>query len=173
IEKHIGLREVSTDGGIFKINGVPVKLQGICRHEVYATAGSALNEEIWRKDISMIKAANFNAIRTSHYSYGSGFYDLCDELGIYVADELPYCWIDMTKMDLAPVIEQRARETVRRDINHPCVVIWAIGNENNDGPMNAVASKIVQQMDPIELGGRPRLSSCHRAEVANTQFDDS
>jgi len=169
VSRRVGIREISTAGGIFKVNGVPVKLQGICRHDVYPTLGTAINDEIWRKDITMMKAANINAIRTSHYPYVSGFYDLCDELGMYVADELPYCWCNTNDAELKAAFEQRARETVRRDLNHPCVVLWAIGNENKEGPNNLAASKVCQQLDPT----RPRLSSCHNAEEADTSFDDS
>ena len=57
------------------MNGVPVKLTGICRHDVSAEDGTAVGKDLWRKDLTLMKAANINAIRTSHYPYGSGFYD--------------------------------------------------------------------------------------------------
>src|SRR5581483_11740309 len=109
----IGIREVSITNGIFYVNHVPVKLAGICRHDVYPTLGTALNEEVWRKDLTLMKAANFNAVRTSHYPYGSGFYDLCDEMGFYVADEEPFCWVNCDDPKLTDAFAQRARETVK------------------------------------------------------------
>jgi len=167
----IGIREVSIKNGIFYVNNVPVKLAGICRHDVYPSLGTAINEEVWRKDLSLMKVANFNAIRTSHYPYGSGFYDLCDEMGFYVADEEPFCWVDCSDTNLPPAFAQRARETVARDKNHPCVVIWAVGNENRPGLDNALAAKITREMDPT----RPRLISSQLADEGTTEveFDDA
>src|SRR5206468_160030 len=107
IGKRIGVREVSIEDGIFKVNHVPVKLVGICRHDLYPSQGSAINADVWKKDLSLMKAANFNAVRTSHYPYGSGFYDLCDEMGFYVVDEQPFCWINCDKADEWPMFEQR------------------------------------------------------------------
>ena len=128
VTRRVGIREVSIHDGIFCVNHVPIKLTGICRHDVSITQGTAVNEELWRKDITLAKAANVNAIRTSHYPYGPGFYDLCDELGIYVMDEIPACWSPNNDPTLRPAYEQRARETVRRDKNHACILLWAIGN---------------------------------------------
>ncbi len=167
----IGIREVSITNGSFCVNHIPVKLAGICRHDVYPTLGTALNEEVWRKDLTLMKAANFNAVRTSHYPYGSGFYDLCDEMGFYVADEEPFCWVNCDDPKLTDAFAQRARETVERDKNHPCVVIWAVGNENKPGRDNALAAKITRELDPT----RPRLISCQRADegTEEVEFDDA
>jgi beta-galactosidase len=166
----IGIREVSIKHGIFYVNNVPVKLVGICRHDVYPTLGTAINADVWKKDLTLMKAANFNAIRTSHYPYGSGFYDLCDKMGFYVADEEPFCWIHGNDTNLAQPLAQRTRETVERDKNHPCVVIWAVGNEGKPGQDNDLAAKITREMDPT----RPRLVSCRRADQGTTEveFDD-
>ena len=133
VSKRIGIREVTITNGVLLVNGVPVKLAGVCRHDVFPSEGTAVGPELWRKDITLMKGANINAIRTSHYPYGAGFYDLCDELGMYVADELPYCWCPTDTDVLKSAFEQRARETVRRDKNHPSVILWTIGNENKAG----------------------------------------
>ncbi len=169
--RKIGIREISIRDGVFCVNNVPVKLVGICRHDVYPTLGSAINEDVWKKDLTLMKAANFNAIRTSHYPYGSGFYDLCDQMGFYVADEEPFCWVNCDDPNLTAAFAQRARETVQRDKNHPCVVIWAVGNENKPGRDSTLAAQITRQIDPT----RPRLISCQRAEDggANVEFDDA
>ena len=170
ISKRIGVREISIEDGIFKINHVPVKLVGICRHDLYPTQGSAINAEVWKKDLALMKAANFNAVRTSHYPYGSGFYDLCDEMGFYVVDEQPFCWINCDKPDEWPMFEQRVRETVARDKNHPCVVIWNVGNENPIGQNNVRAANLTEELDP----SRPRtICSCNAGDKgAHTDFDD-
>jgi beta-galactosidase len=171
VSRRIGLREVSITNGVFCVNHVPVKLVGICRHDVYPTLGTAITPEIWKKDLTLMKGANFNAIRTSHYPYGSGFYDLCDEMGFYVIDEEPFCWVNCDDPELKPAFEQRARETVARDKNHPCVVIWGVGNENHPGRDNALAARITRQLDPT----RPRLISCQHADDGSEQveFDDA
>jgi beta-galactosidase len=170
LTRRIGIREINVQDGIFYVNHVPVKLVGICRHDVYPTLGTALNAEVWKKDLDLMKAANFNAIRTSHYPYGAGFYDLCDEMGFYVLDEEPFCWVNCDDPALTPAFEQRARETIQRDKNHPCVVIWGVGNENKPGRNNTLAARITRQLDPT----RPRLVSCQKAEDggANVEFDD-
>lgn len=116
-----------------------------------------------------MKAANINAIRTSHYPYGSGFYDLCDELGMYVVDELPYCWVPTDDMSLTPVFEQRARETIRRDKNHPSVIIWTVGNENKAGRNLQIIADLVKQLDPT----RPRNVSCFEAEKYHVDLSDA
>ena len=169
IAKRIGIREVAIKNGVFMVNGVPVKLAGVCRHDVFPTLGTAVGPELWRKDITLMKAANINAIRTSHYPYGSGFYDLCDELGMYVADELPYCWCNTATNALQPAFEQRARETVRRDKNHPCVLLWTIGNENKAGTNLQVVADLVKELDAT----RPRNVSCFDGEKYHVEFDDS
>jgi len=171
LARRVGIREVSIQNGILLVNHVPVKLAGICRHEIYPPLGNALNADVWRKDLELMKAANFNAVRTSHYPYGSGFYDLCDEMGFYVLDEEPFCWVNCDDPALTPAFEQRARETVRRDKNHPCVVIWGIGNENSPGRNNTLAAHITGETDPT----RPRLVSCQRAQDggADVEFDDA
>jgi hypothetical protein len=168
--RKIGIREVSIKDGIFQVNHVPVKLVGICRHDVHPTMGTAVNEEVWKNDLELMKAANFNAVRTSHYPYGSGFYDLCDRMGFYVIDEEPFCWVNCDDPKLPAAFEQRARETVQRDKNHPCVVIWGIGNENKPGRDNALAAKVTREMDPT----RPRLISCQKADDGDehVEFDD-
>lgn len=170
LARKIGIREISIRKGVFCVNNVSVKLVGICRHDVHPAFGTAVNADVWRKDLTLMKAANFNAVRTSHYPYGSGFYDLCDELGFYVLGEEPLCWVDCADPDLTPAFAQRAREAVQRDKNHACIVLWGIGNENKPGVNNALAAQITRDIDPT----RPRLISCQKADQGTTpvEFDD-
>ena len=171
-KKRIGIREVTIDkNAVLLLNGVPIKLAGICRHDVSATEGTAVGPALWRKDIELMKAANINAIRTSHYPYGSGFYDLCDELGMYVIDELPYCWVGTMTKDpkMEPAFLQRARETIRRDKNHPCVLSWAIGNENKPGPNLQTVADLVKTLDDT----RPRAVSQMSWDKFQTELSDS
>jgi beta-galactosidase len=180
LSRQIGIREVTVTNGLLLVNGTRVKLTGICRHDVSATEGTAVGEELWTKDLKLMKAANINAIRCSHYPYGSGFYDLCDKMGFYVLDELPYCWVappmatgNYPAQDpaLAPAFAQRARETINRDKNHPSVILWGIGNENwlKNTPNLRLATDLAKELDPT----RPRLVSCSPAEKFNVEMDDS
>ena len=169
VVKRIGIREITIKDGVMMVNGVPIKMTGICRHDVYLSKGTALDESVWRKDLTLMKEANINAVRTSHYPYGSKFYDLCDEMGFYVVDELPYCWTPTNNPEMAPAFLSRARETIARDKNRPCVVIWAIGNENKSGNSLQLVADLVKQLDPT----RPRLVSCKKADEFGTDFDDS
>jgi beta-galactosidase/beta-glucuronidase len=169
VTKRIGIREVSIRKGILMVNNVPVKLTGMCRHDCAAALGTALNDEIWRKDVTMMKAANVNAIRTSHYPYGSGFYDVCDELGMYVMDEEAACWVPTNTDALTPAFQQHARELVRRDKNHPSVIIWAVGNENEKGKNNKLAAEEIRKIDPT----RPRLVSWRDAGEGDVEIDDA
>ena len=121
-----------------------MKLVGICRHDVYPTLGTAITPAVWKNDLTLMKEANFNAVRTSHYPYGPGFYDLCDEMGFYVLDEEPFCWVDCDKPELMPAFEQRARETVEREVEHAseshgfaheeCYRIWREESRRADSP---------------------------------------
>jgi beta-galactosidase/beta-glucuronidase len=168
VSTRIGIREVSIRDGVLLVNNVPVKLTGMCRHDLYPTLGSALNDEVWRKDILTMKAANVNAIRTSHYPYGRGFYELCDELGMYVADEVAAGWTPADEPRLYPAWQQHARETIRRDKNHPSILIWAIGNENKPGDANRMAAEEIHKLDTT----RPRLASWRKAEESGVELDD-
>lgn len=168
IQRWVGIREITIKDGIFMVNGTQVKMAGICRHDCYAPVGTAVGEDLWRKDLELMKKANINAIRTSHYPYGSGFYDLCDEMGFYVVDELPYCWCPTDNKELESGFLQRARETVARDKNHPCIVMWTIGNENRQGHSYELVADLVKQMDPT----RPRVVSCLKADLNGVDMDD-
>ena len=167
--QRIGIREVTIKNGVLLVNGVPVKLAGVCRQDCSPTEGTAVGPALWRKDITMMKDANINAIRTSHYPYGAGFYDLCDELGMYVVDELPYCWCRTDEPEMEPAFVQRARETVRRDKNHPSVIIWTIGNEIHAGRNLQVVADLVKELDPT----LPRAVSCFDADKYKVELSDS
>lgn len=180
VSRQVGIREISIKDGLLLVNGTRVKLTGTCRHDCSASEGTAVGEELWTMDLKLMKEANINAIRCSHYPYGSGFYDLCDKMGFYVLHELPYCWVSPPMMpenypgddpEMTPAFEQRARETINRDKNHPCVIIWGIGNENN-GKSNRNLQRAVDitgQMDPT----RPRLVSHMPADRYGVELDDT
>jgi autotransporter-associated beta strand protein len=169
VSNRIGIRELTISNAVVLLNGVPVKFAGVCNHDAWGTNGNALGPNNWRADIMLMKAANINAIRTTHYNFGAGFFDLCDELGMYVLDELPYCWVSsVNDPTMTPAFQQRAREVIRRDRNHPSVVVWAIGNENSAGNNLQVVADLVKSLDTT----RPRLVSTFPAANYNVELSD-
>jgi len=168
VTRRVGIREISIKDGVLLLNGVPIKMAGVCRHDVYPTKGTACDEEVWRKDLTLMKQSNINAVRTSHYPYGAQFYDMCDEMGFYVLAELPYCWSDNDDTSLEPAFLQRAREGVRRDKNHASIIVWGIGNEGKGGKNFVPTAELVGKLDAT----RPRIVSWRAADDYSVEMDD-
>jgi beta-galactosidase len=146
----VGFRQVSTAGGVFRINGQAVKLRGVCRHDEHPDVGRATRREHWLEDLRLMKAANINMVRTSHYPPAEGFIALADEMGMYVMDEVPMGFggefgDDPSFMESGL---RRAQETIQRDRNHPSVIIWSIGNEDPFTAMHLAAIRLVKGSDP-------------------------
>ena len=150
VEQRFGFKQIDVKDNVVLWNGKPIKCTGVCRHDFWADKGFALTDTQWNKDLTLIKAANINAIRTSHYNHAARFLELCDEKGIYILDEVPYCWINDKVKDpaYAPFLLQRAQETVARDKNRPCVLAWSLGNENPNGIDSQQAIDLVNHADP-------------------------
>lgn len=139
-EIRIGFKRVEIKGNVFYINGQKVIIKGVNRHDFDPDCGWAVPRERYYQDIYLMKRANINAIRTSHYPDDPFFYELCDELGFYVMDE---CDVeshgvrrknvpgDSSKWTAAVV--DRAQRMVLRDRSHACVCFWSLGNEAGDG----------------------------------------
>ncbi len=148
--RRVGFRQISTDGGVFRINGQPVKLRGVDRHDEYPDVGRATTPDIWRKDIQLMKAANINFVRMSHYPPAEGFLDLCDEMGLYVEDEVPMGFGGDSANDpsYASAVMLRSYETVERDLNHPSIIVWSIGNEDPLTSLHMASVRTVKALDP-------------------------
>lgn len=157
VQQTVGFRRVHIEDGIFKINGVPVKLKGTNLHEHHHKTGHLIDRATLRQDLIMMKQANMNAVRTSHYPFPDFFYDLTDELGLYVVDEANVethgfgYEPDKTlgnKPEWMPHHLDRVKRMVERDKNHPSVVIWSLGNEAGDGVNLGAAYDWLKQRDP-------------------------
>lgn len=149
-----GFRQIEIDnGGVFKINGVPVKLRGVNRHDEYPDVGRATRHGHWLEDLRKMKDNNINYIRSCHYAPAPGFLALCDSIGMYVSDEVSLGGGDEHFRDpsYAEGVLLRAYETVTRDINSPSVIFWTIGNEDPFTPVHLAACKLVKALD----GSRP------------------
>ena len=133
-----GIREIkfSVENG-FTLNGVPVKLRGGCMHHDDGILGSASFDRAEERRVGLLKASGYNAIRTSHNPPSTAFLDACDRLGMLVLDEAFDCWERPKNPDdyskyFKDWWQRDLDSMILRDRNHPCVILWSIGNEINE-----------------------------------------
>ncbi|HLP73962.1 MAG TPA: glycoside hydrolase family 2 TIM barrel-domain containing protein [Bacteroidales bacterium] len=141
VSARTGFREIEIRGRIFLVNGVPVKLKGVNRHENWPDVGHAVREDQMIRDLELIKQGNCNLVRTSHYSDDPRWYELCDEYGIYlVAEANVECHGYSGRFDEEPTMKaaiiDRNVANVQNFKNHPSVIMWSLGNENGRGGSN-------------------------------------
>ncbi len=149
----VGFRQIEIKDRQVLINGRRMVVRGVDRHESHPERGRAVTEEDMRADIIQMKRLNFNAVRTSHYPNHPLWYDLCDELGLYVVDEANlethglHGQLSETPA-WASAYLARATRMVLRDKNHACVCFWSLGNESHKGPHHAAMAAWVRFYDP-------------------------
>lgn len=159
INKRIGFREIEVKGNELLVNGLPVKLRGVCHHEAHPLTGRVLTPELIRKDVELYLAANCNFIRTSHYPPAEELLALCDELGMFVEVEAPVCWIghhanenwkslDYRDPKYYPYVLQANMETIHFYRNHPSVIFWSEANESYWNKEFAQIHEYVKRADP-------------------------
>lgn len=162
--QRIGFRSVAVKGKEFLVNGKPVIFYGVNRHDFNRETGRVLSRELMRQDLLELKRWNFNAVRTSHYPNDPIFLDLCDELGFYVIDEAnieSHAFQDSICDDqkyLNAFVDRIAR-LAQRDIHHPSVVAWSLGNESGSGLNHEAAAAYLRSFDdsrPLHYEGAIR-----------------
>ena len=172
ILENVGFREVTIDGKVFKVNGKPVKLKGVNRHDFHCETAATVSLEDLAKDVHMMKDLNVNAVRTSHYPNSPEFYMLCDTFGLYVMDEADLemhgacsrdgrydmeLWSEYAENEFfAPGITDRHVALVERDKNRPSVIIWSLGNESSFGKAFFEGAKYIKNRDktrPVHYEG--------------------
>ena len=164
-EHQFGFRELTIDGNILKLNGQPIKLRGVTTHATDPVTVKVIDEASILRDMQLMKEASVNYIRTSHYPREPRFYELADSLGFYVIDEVPFGYGDKHLSDSTfyPVLQQRAQATIRRDKNHPSVLIWSLGNEN---PLTDICIRlghyVKHDLDPLRPICYPQVGSYFR-----------
>lgn len=153
---NIGFRKVEIKGGQLLLNGAPIYIKGVNRHEHDPDTGHYVSLESMVKDIKLMKQFNINTVRTAHYPNDPKWYDLCDEHGIYLIDEAN---IESHGMGYSPEQTlanrpewkeahlERIIRMVERDKNHPSVIIWSMGNEAGDGTNFEEASEWIHRRD--------------------------
>ena len=145
-----GIREIRIDGDVLLLNGKNLKLRGVCYHDTDPFTGKVISRERLLQDLEMMKRANINFIRCSHYPKAPEFYDACDSMGFYVMDEVPFGFGDRNLYDesFQDILLTRAEATVGRDKNHPSVIVWSVGNENPLTEIAAETGRYVKRLDP-------------------------
>ncbi len=172
---HLDVKKVEIVGEVFKINGKNVKLRGVNRHDHHPRTGRYVDDATYEKDIRLMKQANVNFLRTSHYPDREYLYELCDRWGIYVMDEANhethgYGYANKVMgedLTFQQAHVDRAESLVKRDRNHPCVILWSLGNEGGVGPNIEAMYQKVRELD----GTRPPFYDSDRRY--SSIWDDS
>ncbi len=157
LSSRTGFREIEIKGRIFMVNGTPIKLKGVNRHEHWPEVGHAITEAQMIRDLEVIKQGNCNHVRTCHYSDDPRWYELCDEWGIWLVAEanVESHGYD-TRFDNEPLMKaaiiDRNVANVENFKNHPSVIIWSLGNECGGIGSNFVAAEeTVKKIDPTRF----------------------
>ncbi|AQP47440.1 beta-galactosidase [Tessaracoccus aquimaris] len=149
VPERVGIRRFGIEDGVLKINGQRIVFKGVNRHE-FGLNGRVMDRETTESDLKLIKAAGINSVRTSHYPNNSFFYELCDEYGVYVIDEMNLethgLWdrirqfgrpieeaVPGDRPEWKPALLDRAASMYERDKNHASIVMWSCGNESFGG----------------------------------------
>ncbi|MBW8817516.1 MAG: DUF4981 domain-containing protein [Streptomyces sp.] len=161
IPLRIGFRTVAVVDGVLTVNGRPVRLRGVNRHEWHPLTGRTVAEDTMAADVLLMKQHNINAVRTSHYPPDRRFLDLCDEHGLWV-----FCEGDLETHGFEPggwrrnpsddpawheAYLDRTARLVERDKNHPSVIVWSLGNEAGTGVNLADAAAWIRDRDDSRL----------------------
>ena len=156
LSSRVGFRTVEIRGGQLLVNGVPILIKGVDRHEHDPVTGHVVSRELMRRDVQLMKEFNINAVRTSHYPNDPYWYDLADEYGLYIVDEAD---IESHGMGYDPAVTlgnnpvwqaahlDRTMRMVERDKNHPSIIIWSLGNEAGNGVNFYATYRWVKQRD--------------------------
>lgn len=161
VATNFGFRTIEWDAerGMI-LNGVPTKLKGVCNHHDYGPLGAAEYQGVMEERILQLKAMGCNAIRTAHNPFSTEFLDACDRLGMLVMNECFDGWKKKATNDYgAHFFKEWGRrdltDFVLRDRNHPCVVLWSIGNETGHSDVHQL-SELIAELDPsrASTGGR-------------------
>ena len=160
----IGIREISIEGNLLKLNGQPIKLRGVNAHSTDPKTVKVISDELTLKDMRMMKEASVNYMRLSHYPREPRFFELADSLGFYLVDEVPFGFGDkhLSNRKYQDILKTRALATVTRDKNHPSVLVWSVGNENPLPQTCVEVGDYVGQLDPSRPYCFPQVGSYFR-----------
>lgn len=149
----VGFRRVAVVGHELLVNGKPVLVKGVNRHDHDALRGKAVTAESIEADLALMKRHGINAVRTSHYPNDAYLYDACDRLGLYVLDEADleahaYLRSLLKISRWGPAVLERISRMAQRDKNHPSIIMWSLGNESGTAPILRAAATWLRAFDP-------------------------
>ncbi len=149
----VGFRNVEIRDRQLLVNGRPIWIFGVNRHDHHPDRGKAVTIQDMRDDLMVMRRHNITAVRTSHYPNDAAFYDLCDELGMYVVDEAnieAHAYNTSLCHDPRYLAAWLARGSrmVQRDVNHPCIIVWSLGNESGYGAHHDALAGWIRRHDP-------------------------
>lgn len=156
-----GFRRVEVKGSNFLVNGVPILINGVNLHDFSPAGGPVAERETVEEHLRMMKRHNINAIRCAHYPKRSYFYSLCDKYGFYVIDEADlethgfewierYEWLNNEESWREAYID-RAVRMVKEHRNHPCILMWSLGNESSVGENFNASAEAIRKLDASRL----------------------
>ena len=171
-ETNTGVRSFRFDPKAgFSLNSVPVKINGVCEHHDFGCLGAALNEDALHRKLVKLKAMGVNAIRSSHNPPAPELLNMCDTMGLIVMDESFDMWRrKKTQNDYARFFdewhERDLSDLVKRDRNHPCILMWSIGNEVLEQWSSADADELtLEQANLILNAGHDASTLAHGEEM--------
>ena len=153
VTQKVGFRTINIKNGQLLINGQPIKIRGVNRHEHDPYTARVMTEERMLQDLRLMKEAHINAVRLAHYPNCPRWYELCDSIGMYIMDEAD-CETHGLRGTLASTPDwgdaflDRAIRMAERDKNHPSIIFWSLGNESGYGPNQAAMSAWLHEFDP-------------------------
>ena len=156
IQQKVGFRQLDIMDGVLHVNGVPVKIKGVNRHEHSPYKGRTMDHSFVEEELKLMKRLNINAIRTAHYPHSPELYHLADRYGFYLVDEVNVeChqgenWLPNIAGWEASFLD-RMEKFVQRDKNHPSVIIWSTGNECGLGPVHQKMADLAREIDPTRF----------------------
>jgi beta-galactosidase len=177
-ETPFGIRTIKFDADKgFLLNGKRVRLNGVCNHHDLGALGSALNSRALARQIEILQEMGCNAIRTSHNPPAPELLDLCDRMGMVVMDEAFDCWKRGKKRNDYHLLfddwhEKDWRAQIRRDRNHPCVILWSTGNEIGEqgSPAGHEVSRELTRIAHEEDPTRPATAGCNNQQAGVNGF---
>ncbi|MGD8780471.1 MAG: glycoside hydrolase family 2 TIM barrel-domain containing protein, partial [Ignavibacteria bacterium] len=180
---NVGVREIKVDGNKLLLNGEEIYLTGFGKHEDFWVVGKGLFVPLLVKDFAMMKWINCNSFRTSHYPYSDEIMDYADRKGFLVIDEVPAVSLDLRVSNYNTLQNHKEfmRKLIERDYNHPCVIMWAAGNEPNlvgaesyyDGRAKAYWKEVFDYTKTLDSTRPVTVPNCQRAGVDDPVFEFS
>lgn len=152
--QEVGFRTISVSGGRILLNGKPIFLKGVDRHDIYPESGFTANPTVLKTDLREIKALGANYVRSVHYPPDPHLPAMADRMGLLLSEEIP-AWADFSRPDVVQKCLGMLRELIARDYDHPSIIMWLIGNAGPEGSRQLSYFQkgiaFVRQQDPTRL----------------------